>query len=187
MRDERALLRGQVWVAEYHDDKLLREVDLGKNVITDLGGLNVARILARTASHSELSGVSFPDDEGVDISTSGGADVLPRKLGIGTGTTVARSSDTGLETPITDGVDPIVYDLARIRVFDTVAEYEGNAPYVAWEFDIPAGAIDTETSPITIREFILLTEDESTCLARKVRPFEKRFETSLVVRWIWRT
>jgi len=170
------ILNGFVEVVEHRPAGDVH-IQLGKNVLTETARLNVSRILAGTAA--TVPGVTFPNDEGAAFS----GDLLPRYLWIGTGTAEARADDEGLETRI----GTLSFPLSRVKVYDSVAEYGGDAPFVTWEFDIPAGPLDVEPSPITINEWLLVNNSEDQALARKVKPYEKDFDFAVTVRWHWRT
>jgi hypothetical protein len=157
----------------------------GKNVVTATMRLYAARIMAMTSAADYRPSEVFMSGEGVLLPLTGFNPYLPAFLGIGTGTVVATAADQDLVSPYEDeDENPLRYPLVRIDVRETVAEYPGGVPFIAWEFDIPEGSLPGGgTQPI--HEFGLFDASGDALLARHVLFIPKPEELALTIRWEW--
>lgn len=210
---------GHLFLDCKQDGVLVRTIDLGKNTLTYTFHVTVAKILARKAAQVQavVGTATFPNGkDGYDYTDS----VFPVKLYIGVDPTPSTPTDYRLGYYLTEsdvpGAAPIGFDLARVIIQDSKAEYDAiNEPInVAFEFDIPQGTlrqgIHAEATPYLLREFGLYDNSgadphpivgapavlgdpqvdsgsPSALLARKVADVIKLDTMSFTVRWEIRT
>ena len=213
------LKEGRVLIDCKREGHTFNTIDLGPNTLTHSFRIAVARILARplniVTAQTNLGSVTSVHNDGYDQTDS----FYPSRLYIGTkALTPATATQTKLEHYLmvndTQGSSPIHFNLSRIAVRSTYADYQAELKpiYVAFEFDIPDGTLrsgaDAESVPYLIREFGLSDASGSgppvttpspatdpqtvpgngpVLLARKVADVIKLFEMSLTVRWEVRT